>query len=173
MNWYALVPSEWEYRHGPAALLSARLASAVAPRREIAMRSGRAFLKIAGLLGVALGSSWIALQLFDYWDVSTVGSRNSSIPNVIEILEATYGSNCPGQASAVKPGNATSVVAKICEKAIDDCKFVASVGDFGDPAPGCAKELRVTWHCASDQSARRLRIPPEADGKLVFISCLN
>src|SRR5437870_189091 len=109
----------------------------MASRPLLAMRSSSGnLLKVAGLLAVALASSWMALQLLDYWEAAGSGSRTSSIPNLIQITEATYGLSCLGRGAGVKAGNATDAVTKICDKAIDDCKFIASVGDFGDPAPG-------------------------------------
>ena len=148
----------------------------MAPYSEVTMRSSvGALLKIAGLLAVTVASSWAALQLLNLWDVSRSGSGgagSTGSSNLVQIAEATYGLSCLGRAPGVKAGNVTDAVAKICEKAIDDCKFVASVGDFGDPAPGCAKDLSISWRCGTDQSLRRLRIPAEADGKLISISCL-
>src|SRR5262245_26374132 len=124
-----------------------RLSTRDRTRSESTMRSlvGRS-LKIALLVAVTLASSWIALQLLKQWDVSRSGadSAGRAGPNLIQIAEASYGLNCAGRAPGVKPGNATEAVAKICDRAIDDCKFVASVGDFGDPAPRCAKDLSIS-----------------------------
>jgi hypothetical protein len=141
----------------------------------------RILLKVAASAGVIAASAWIALELFNYWDSSGAASGwpTRSTRNLIEITEATYGASCrkapaaPGQASGVKDGNVTAAVAKICDKAIDDCQFGASTVDLGDPAPGCGKDLSISWRCGAGQTVRRLHIPAEADGKLVTISCLG
>jgi hypothetical protein len=136
-------------------------------------------LYVAGLLGVPLASFWIALRLFDYWSSPGLDRIAASTPNFISITEATYGLNCrgfvapPGQSNRVKEGNATDAVAKICEKAIDDCNFFFDIADIGDPAPGCSKDLSISWRCAADDKVRRLHIAQEAYGKPASVTCLG
>jgi hypothetical protein len=141
-------------------------------------RIGSWLLKIAGLIGVTLASAVIALKLLDYLD----GSRRGGWPaaqsqNVIDVVEATYGASCrasaPASAGAIKDGNATAGVAKLCDKAIDDCSFVFDVIDVGDPLPGCGKDLSISWRCGGDPQLHVLRIAAEAHRKPVYISCLK
>ena len=139
------------------------------------MRSsvGRILLNITALLGVTLTSAWITLQLIDYWTSSTV----SRTPSPIRISEATYGMNCrgfrvaPGQVNSVQEGNATESIAKICEKAVGDCNFVVDVVQLRDPAPGCSKDLSISWYCGANEAVRRTYIGREAHGKSVSIVC--
>jgi hypothetical protein len=140
------------------------------------MRSsaGRILLNIIALLGVTLASAWIALQVFEYWGSLPTASRT---PSPIRITEATYGMNCrgfrvaPGQANSVQEGNVTESIAKICEKAVGDCNFVVDVAQLRDPAPGCSKDLSISWHCGADEAVRRVYVGKEAHGKSVSIVC--
>ena len=117
--------------------------------------------------------------MFDYWNASTVGAGrpNVSSPNLIHIIEATYGMNCrgftvgPGQVNRVKEGNATQTIAGLCDKAIDDCRFYFDFGVLGDPAPGCSKDLAISWRCGADEKVHGVRVAPEANSKLVAIVC--
>jgi hypothetical protein len=142
------------------------------------MRS-RIRLYVAGLLGVTLASFWIALRSLDYWSSPGFDRTAVSAPNFIHIAEATYGLNCrgfvvpPGHVNQVKEGNATDAIAKICEKAIDNCNFYFDVADVGDPAPGCSKDLTIGWRCAADDKVRRLHIAQEAYAKPVSVTCLG
>jgi hypothetical protein len=136
-------------------------------------------LYVAGLFSVTLALFWITLRLLDYWSSPGFDRTAASTPNFIYITEATYGLNCrgfvvpPGQLNRVKEGNATDAIAKICEKAIDDCKFYFDVADVDDPALGCGKDLSISWRCAADDKVRRLHIAQEAYAKLVSVTCLG
>jgi hypothetical protein len=143
------------------------------------MRSGGSILwKITGLLGVTLASAWIALRMFDYWSSPTTAAWPvPPAPSMVHIVDATYGLSCqsfavaPGLVNSVKPGNATAAVARICENAMDDCNFVADTRDLGDPAPGCAKDLSITWRCSLDDKTHKLQVAGEAHSKPVALSC--
>jgi hypothetical protein len=144
---------------------------------ELAMRSGASTLvKVTGLLGVLL-FPWIAANVYDYWAGRTVIWPAPSAANPIHITEASYGLSCrnsappAGQANRVKQGNATAAIARLCENALESCTFTADVGDLGDPAPGCAKDLSVSWRCSADSQDRQLRVPEEAHGKSVTLAC--
>jgi len=135
-------------------------------------------VRIAALIGVTLASAVISFQLFEYLDASGRNGWPATVSdNVIEIVQATYGASCrlsaPQSAAAVKDGNATAAVAKLCDKAIDDCSFVFDVGDVGDPLPGCVKDLSIVFRCAKDPNPRRLVIPAEAHRKPVYVTCLK
>jgi hypothetical protein len=88
--------------------------------------------------------------------VALVGSLPSPLAaaekkrtNVIKIVEATYGGNCPG----VEKGNVTPFVAAGC---VDDdlCNYRVYYKQLGgDPAPGCDKDFKVTYTCG--RSTRR------------------
>ena len=135
-------------------------------------------LRIAGLIGVTLASAVVSLKLLEYMDdAGRAGWPAVPSTNVISIVEATYGGSCRAtmpaeKATAIKDGNATAALVKLCDKAIDDCRFAFDVADVGDPLPGCAKDLSISWRCANEDKPRRLTIAPEAHRKPVYISCL-
>jgi hypothetical protein len=54
---------------------------------------------------------------------------------------------------------------------MDDCNFVADTRDLGDPAPGCAKDLSITWRCSRDDKTHKLNVAGEAHSKPVALSC--
>ena len=143
------------------------------------MRSGGSMLvKIAGLLGIAL-FPWIAINVYHYWIGQTLVWPAPEAPNLIRVTEATYGLNCdgvavlPGQVNRLKQGNATAQIARICDNAIEDCTFIVDVRDLGDPAPGCAKDLRISWRCSRNDKGHRLRVAEEAHTKSVTLACGN
>jgi hypothetical protein len=41
----------------------------------------------------------------------------------------------------------------------------------GDPAIGCAKDFAVAYRCRSDAPLKTIKLPPEADGKMVALEC--
>src|SRR5262245_25081357 len=102
-------------------------------------------VRIAALIGVTLASAAISFQLFEYLDASGRSGWPATVSdNIIEIVEATYGASCresvPTAAPTFKDGNATAAIAKLCDKAIDDCSFVFDLADVGDSLPGCGKD---------------------------------
>jgi hypothetical protein len=135
-------------------------------------------VRIAALVGVTVASAVISFQLFEYLDASgRSGWPAAPSDNIMEIVEATYGASCrvsaPQSAAAIKDGNATAAIAKLCDKAIDDCSFVFDLADMGDPLPGCGKDLSIVWRCVKEPNPRRLLVPAEAHRKPVYISCLK
>lgn len=134
------------------------------------MRSSNLFKIVSGIV-VAGCAFLITLFILDYWSTDDDPSAN-----VIQIVDATYGMNCsnaaagPGQIK-LSAGNVTEAVDKICGNASGQCQFVADVMQFGDPAPGCGKDLIINWRCGSAQKLHRINIAPEAHGKTVTLRC--
>jgi hypothetical protein len=83
----------------------------------------------------------------------------------IEVMQATYGSNCgaPG-------GNATPDVANACN-GTQDCDYRVDVSRLGDPAIGCAKQFIVEYRCGGRQS-KRVTVAAEAGlGGIASLGC--
>jgi 4-amino-4-deoxy-L-arabinose transferase-like glycosyltransferase len=84
----------------------------------------------------------------------------------LRVLRATYGSNC-----GVQAGNATGAVQRECDGRWR-CNFEMLVQDFGDPAPGCAKEFDVEWQCGDPAEPRAVKVPAEAGfGSVARLAC--
>jgi hypothetical protein len=123
-------------------------------------------------LTVVVASFWLTLKILDY-------STTPDDPNadLIEVAEATYGMNCQGsvapsgQVSQVKAGNATAAIAKMCTGARENCAFVVDVSQIGDPAPGCGKDLSISWRCRSDETIQRRHVAAEAHSKSISLAC--
>ena len=135
---------------------------------------GRLAFRLIGAL-VVLGASYVAtLKLIDIWS-PPVPLDPSTL--VIEIVEATYGQNCrdftppAGYSNEVKPGNATAAVAQVCDKASESCGYLVKLARNADPAPGCAKDFRVSWRCGGDPTVHTMRLAAEADSKTAALSC--
>jgi hypothetical protein len=127
-------------------------------------------------LAVLFAAFWITLWFTEDLNPWAVPPRTQN--SAIEIVEATYGMNClafkpnPGLVNAVKAGNATRTISEVCDKALDTCEFFADLGQLPDPAPGCDKDLSVSWRCGTAEKIRSVRIAARADGKLVSLRCL-
>jgi hypothetical protein len=94
---------------------------------------------------------------------ATTGSSETE-PS-IEVLQATYGSNC-----GADRGNATRNVAGVCDRTAT-CDYRVDVTRLGDPAPGCAKQFDVDYRCSSGL-AMQVTLPAEAGfGGLVALRC--
>jgi Dolichyl-phosphate-mannose-protein mannosyltransferase len=74
----------------------------------------------------------------------------------IEVVQATYGSNC-----GVGLGNATRDVATVCN-GTPSCVYQVDVRRLGDPAVGCAKQFVVEYRCTGEQLSGRVIVPAEA-----------
>jgi uncharacterized membrane protein len=84
----------------------------------------------------------------------------------IEVVQATYGSNC-----GAGFGNATRDVADACN-GTQSCAYHVDVGRLGDPAPGCAKEFLVDYRCAGGQPSKHVTVPAEAGlGRTAALAC--
>jgi hypothetical protein len=82
----------------------------------------------------------------------------------ISIASASYGENC-----RARTGNATAAIRESCD-GLTHC--LARPGVVGDPAPGCAKEFRVTFACGDEQAARNASLPAAAEfDSSVLLSC--
>jgi hypothetical protein len=83
----------------------------------------------------------------------------------IEVMQATYGSNC-----GAKWGNATADVANACN-GMHNCDYQVDVRRLGDPAFGCAKQFVVEYRCSGGES-KRVTVAAEAGlGGLASLAC--
>ena len=98
---------------------------------------------------------------------STAGTGASSEGAAgIEVVQATYGSNC-----GAGWGNATRNVADACN-GTQDCDYHVDVRRLGDPAIGCAKQFVVEYRCTRGQPSRRVTVPAEAGlGGIASLAC--
>jgi hypothetical protein len=84
----------------------------------------------------------------------------------IEVFAATYGRNCGAQY-----GNQTYNIGTACDGAMS-CGYVIDYRVIGDPAPGCAKDYRVSYHCAGSKITHTAYASPEAGfDKVVQLTC--
>jgi hypothetical protein len=126
-------------------------------------------------LAALMGAFWITLQLTGDPNPWALQPRPQN--SVIQVVEATYGQNClafkppPGIVNSVKAGNATRMVSEVCEKALETCEFFADLRQLQDPAPGCDKDLSVSWRCGNAEKVNSVRVAARADGKLVSLRC--
>ena len=88
----------------------------------------------------------------------TVEAGPKKRTNIIKVLEATYGGNCPG----VEKGNATQFVAAACAE--DDlCNYRVYYKQLGgDPAPDCQKDFKVTYTCGRSAKPNKCELPAES-----------
>jgi hypothetical protein len=126
-------------------------------------------------VAVLIAAFWITLWFTEDSNPWAVSPRTQN--SAIEVVEATYGMNCiafkppAGLVNSVKTGNATRTISEVCEKALETCEFFADLGQLPDPAPGCDKDLSVSWRCGTAEKIRSVRIAARADGKLVSLRC--
>jgi radical SAM superfamily enzyme YgiQ (UPF0313 family) len=89
----------------------------------------------------------------------------------ILIVEASYGANCAQEGMRENfKGNITRALSRKCngKKRVE---FQVDVNALGDPAPGSAKDLSVSWRYADDpqMTLHSLYVPAEAHGKKILI----
>jgi hypothetical protein len=98
-------------------------------------------------------------------DCTSVFCSAGTCEPVIQVLTAIYAANC---------GTPTTI-----EDVFTDCNdqpsctytLNYSVDPGYDPAPGCAKDLTVTWTCNDGKPTHKLYFPGEADGAVVNLAC--
>jgi radical SAM protein with 4Fe4S-binding SPASM domain len=93
----------------------------------------------------------------------------------IRILEATYGWNCRDDKGVrISPGNVTAVLRKKCDGR-EGIVFQVDVTELGDPAPGRAKDLSISWRYAEDPKmiSHSFYVPAEAHGQKVTLPCAS
>jgi len=138
------------------------------------MRSpwGRTAFRLIGALVVLGASFFVTLKLLDYWSAPLDPNAD-----VIEVVEATYGKNCEaftppaGYPNLVKPGNATTAVAQVCNKTKGSCRYLVDLVKSSDPAPGCGKDFTVSWRCGADPTAHLSHLAGEANKKTAALIC--
>lgn len=92
--------------------------------------------------------------------------RDLLVSGRIAVVQATYGANC-----GAPPGNATPAARARCEDQVG-CAFRVSVGEIGDPRPGCRKGFDVAWRCGSSTNERHVTLAPEAGlGAVAVLTC--
>jgi hypothetical protein len=74
-----------------------------------------------------------------------IGDEGPGISPGIQVNSATYGGNC-----GATHGNQTYNLGTACDGALE-CSYVVDYRVIGDPAPGCAKNYMVTYHCAGSK----------------------
>jgi hypothetical protein len=135
----------------------------------------RILLTALAAIVVIIAAFWITLELTADWN--PWATRPHPHNSDIRVIEATYGMNClafrpaAGGVTSIKAGNATRTVSEACEKALETCEFFADLGQLQDPAPGCDKDLSVSWRCGNADGLHSLRVAARADGKLVSLRC--
>jgi hypothetical protein len=110
--------------------------------------------------------------------VGTIYGVRFALAPIISIVEASYGINCHGTTAGigtrreVLDGNATAAARGMCEGSRRDCVLVVEAHVFGDPAPFCAKEFRISWRCSNRPDLTQTRIiPAEAQNKSLRLDC--
>ena len=84
----------------------------------------------------------------------------------VTVIDASYGANC-----GAPSGNVTGAVARACD-GTSGCQFLVDVTQLGDPVVGCAKDFRVVWRCATEETISTALAPPEAGrGTVVPLQC--
>jgi hypothetical protein len=84
----------------------------------------------------------------------------------MSIIEATVGSNCGATA-----GNATAAMAAACDGS-SSCSYQIDSTPGAAVADGCAKDFRVTWRCATEETVRTTLVPPDPGlGAIVALRC--
>jgi hypothetical protein len=116
----------------------------------------RKMLTLLGAPAIVIGSFLITLKVMDYWETP---------PGTILIRTATYGGNCHAAA-----GNASRSIKATCDGK-ESCTYYVDVAKLGDPSAGCQKNYSVEYFCSPNTDPRTLRLPAEANGKAVHISC--
>ena len=133
---------------------------------------GRTLLRLVGALAVVAASFVATLKVLDQFSPPA----DPAAP-VIQVVEATYGKSCEkftpseGHANQVKPGNATTAVAQVCDKAQASCHFIVDDSKLVDPASGCAKDFLITWRCGSSPTTYQSHLAAEANGKTAVLRC--
>lgn len=85
----------------------------------------------------------------------------------VEILQATYGSNCK-----VPVGNVTKKVQARCNGLVN-CGYRVNPGVLGDPARGCRKDFLVIYRCGKGKPKKRAYLSPDASGKGIDLICFK
>lgn len=80
----------------------------------------------------------------------------------LRIESATYGANCGAPA-----GNQTATLVGACNGRLQ-CDYVVDYMVIGDPAPGCAKDYRVTYQCSVGGLSSMVLLDGEAGFKKVL-----
>jgi hypothetical protein len=111
---------------------------------------------IIGGLCLLVFTFWATSRVLDYWDA-----------NKIQVVEASYGSNCNAPI-----GNVTDKVSSACMVKMDTCSYLIDVNTIGDTAPGCPKDFSAKWRCRPSAEVHQLNVQAEANGKTANLSCL-
>jgi hypothetical protein len=117
---------------------------------------------------------WLALLmginagLFGWWSSTIIANAWGGPP--IEIVSATYASNCAGAVpGAVHERNVTAEAQKEC--LYNQCTLSVAAVNSGDSAPECAKDFSVAYQCKRDPRLRTASITGDAAGKSIDLDC--
>ena len=139
-------------------------------RSDLDTKVDRYWRRLLSRASIAVGTSGVLLAAIH--GVSLV------LAPKISIVEASYGVNCNdtsfgrGAPRQVSVGDATAGAKYVCEEARKNCTIVVTAKLFGDPAPFCAKDFRISWLCSNRPGTSKTRIiPAEAFGHTVQLEC--
>jgi hypothetical protein len=133
---------------------------------------GRTLLVVMAAAAVVLASFWLTLKFLDY--LATPADPDADL---IAVTEATYGMNCQGsvgpggRVNQVQAGNATAAISKICAEARESCAFRVDVNQIGDSAPGCSKDMSISWRCGAEAMVHMVHVAAEAHSKNISLMC--
>ena len=105
-----------------------------------------------------------------------IATRCGSIDG-LEVIEATYGSNCKNRSSpsSVVPGNMTAIIVADCNHRKGTCTFDFTPHKLtlmgGDPAVGCSKDLLVSYKCNKNGEIYTAKVNDEALYKHLVLQC--
>jgi len=85
----------------------------------------------------------------------------------IDVLSATYGSNC-----GASQDNVLSHLAHACNGEIT-CSYTINHEVIGDPARGCAKNYIATYSCGILDKPKNIFVDPEATYHRITLDCRN
>ena len=139
---------------------------AVAGRSRVllpGMVSGGAFVGFLALMA--------AVNLFDFGEIQHPLIAPHIVPRPdegVSIKSATYGASC-----GAPQGNVTRAVALTCNGK-PDCAYPIGAEALGDPAPGCAKDFRVSYSCAPDTTILDRQLSSEVNkGTSLDLNCAH
>jgi hypothetical protein len=146
--------------------------------RALLDRPEMPWFRFSRLVGQYIAPATAALRSKQWGAPVEFAWRVPPVEGKIHVVEATYGESCRSYTpkfphfNSVERGNATGPMRDECEGK-EQCVIrweVPRMGN-GDPAIGCAKDFAVAYRCRSDAPLKTIKLPPEADGKMVALEC--
>jgi hypothetical protein len=112
------------------------------------------------------------------WKPFALQWRNSPVnTQIIRVIHASYGLNCrlttkPPFLHLISARNATTLVKYYCINK-NKCSFTVNTDEFGDPAVGCDKILKISYRCGSEILVHKMLVAAPALDKTINISCMS